>query len=129
MQQFKHQAQKKQYCSNCCQQKKKELNQNAYQNKKRKLSVIQPDADQDRRASNSNSLRNGNITVEAVPFKEECRIIDSDKAELIVFDVSSEIKNSESLSDWNVLEHTYGDYEGDVFEYKPYKASEMTRSG
>ena len=32
--QFKHQAQKKQYCSNCCQQKKKELNQSAYQNKK-----------------------------------------------------------------------------------------------
>jgi hypothetical protein len=43
---------------------------------------------------NSNSLRNGNITVETVPFKEECRIIDSDKAELIVFDVSSEIKTA-----------------------------------
>jgi hypothetical protein len=35
-----------------------------------------------------------------------------------VFEVSSEIKKSESLSDWNVLVHTYGDYEGDVFEYK-----------
>ena len=32
--QFKHQAQKKQYCSNCCQQKKKELKQSAFQNKK-----------------------------------------------------------------------------------------------
>ncbi len=68
--------------------------------------------------------KNTNNSTEAVPFLEECQIIDSDKAELILFDVSSEITNSESLSDWNVLVHTYGDYEGDVFEYKPYKTSE-----
>ena len=36
---------------------------------KGKLSVIQPDAVQDR-DPNSNSLRNGNITVETVQFKE-----------------------------------------------------------
>jgi hypothetical protein len=41
-----------------------------------------------------------------------------------VFDVSSEIKKSESLSDWITLVHTYGDYEGDVFEYKACQTSE-----
>ncbi len=50
--------------------------------------------------------------------------MDGDKAELILFDVSSEIKKSESLSDWHTLVHTYGDYEGDVFEYKPYETNE-----
>ena len=41
-----------------------------------------------------------------------------------MFDVSSEIKKSESLSDWTTLVHTYGDYEGDVFEYKACQTSE-----
>jgi len=72
--------------------------------------------------SNLTPLKNKNNST--VPFLEECQIVDSDKAELIVFDVSSEIKNSESLSDWNVLVTTYGDYEGDVFEYKSYETNE-----
>ena len=46
-----------------------------------------------------------------------------------MFDISSEIKNSESLSDWNVLVTTYEDYEGDVFEYKHMKLMRMARSG
>lgn len=41
-----------------------------------------------------------------------------------MFGVSWETKSSESLSDWTTLVHTYGDYEGDVFEYKAYKSSE-----
>ena len=46
------------------------------------------------------------------------------QTELIVFNVSSDIKNSESFSDWNVLVTAYGDYEGDVFEYKPCETNE-----
>lgn len=64
------------------------------------------------------SLKKNSSSVEAVPFLEECRIVNSDKAELLVFDVSNEMKKSESLSDWGTLVDTYGDYEGDVYEYK-----------
>jgi hypothetical protein len=73
---------------------------------------------------NLNSVKKETIITKTNTFQEECRIIDSDKAEFIVFDVSSDIKKSESLSDWNVLVHTYGDYVGDVFEYKPYETNE-----
>ncbi len=54
----------------------------------------------------------------------EYHIIDNNNAEFIVFDVISNIKESESLSDWTTLVHTYGDYEGDVFRYKPTKTNE-----
>ena len=53
------------------------------------------------------------------PFLNECLIVESDKAEFIVFDVVDDIKNSNTLSDWSSLLDAYGEYEGDVFEYKP----------
>jgi len=55
----------------------------------------------------------------AVPFLNECQVVESDKAEFIVFDIGDDIKKSNSLSDWSSLLDAYGEYEGDVFEYKP----------
>jgi hypothetical protein len=54
-----------------------------------------------------------------VPFLDECRTVESDKAEFIIFDVGDDIKKSNSLSDWPSLLEAYGEYEGDVFEFKP----------
>ena len=71
-----------------------------------KVSEIQPDADREP-GSTRNFTKNENNSTKTVPFLEECGIIDSDKAELIVFDVSSEINNSESLSDWHPYAHLW----------------------
>jgi hypothetical protein len=119
---FKHTSTRKKYCPLCeVLQKREKVSR--FRNKKRKLIDIDTDTDRDP-DSTKNFLKNENNCTETVPFLEECKIIDSDKAEFILFDVSSEIKKSESLSDWTTLVHTYGDYEGDVFEYKPYETTE-----